>query len=86
MKVELRLFGPWRALGDDGALLLQVADGACIADVRAALAAHAQARGDAASAALLRVSAFASEDTVLRDAEPVPADGRLAVLPPVNGG
>jgi molybdopterin synthase sulfur carrier subunit len=34
----------------------------------------------------LHSSALASDSAVLRDHEAVPADGRMAVLPPVSGG
>jgi molybdopterin synthase sulfur carrier subunit len=57
-----------------------------VGDVRSALADYAAANWSDFRPALLRVSAFASERAVLRDADPVPSDGRMAVLPPVSGG
>lgn len=86
MNVTVQLFGAFRDWQTGAPLSLTVADGACIRDVRAALAAHAQAHWPGFRAGLLQVSAFASDSRILRDADPVPDDGLLAVLPPVNGG
>ena len=86
MIVTVQLFGAFRQWQTDAPLALVVADDARIADVRAALHAHAQAQWPGFREGLLQVSAFASDTQVLRDADPVPGDGRLAVLPPVNGG
>lgn len=58
---------------DDG--VLTVAD---------ALAQLASARPELASA--LDRCACVSGDTIIRRADPVPADGRIALLPPVAGG
>ena len=86
MNETVQLFGAFRDWQTDAPLTLSLADDARIADVRAALAAHAQAHWPGFRAGLLQVSAFASDTRILRDADPVPGDGRLAVLPPVNGG
>ncbi|MEO5566747.1 MAG: MoaD/ThiS family protein, partial [Luteimonas sp.] len=72
---------------DPGAqVTLELADGASVADLRAALRVYAQAHWPGFSPGLLQHSAFASDTTVLRDAEALPADGRMAILPPVSGG
>jgi molybdopterin synthase sulfur carrier subunit len=86
MNIHLSLFGAFRQYEPGAVVNLALADDSTIADVRAALERHASTHWPDFRPGLLRVSAFASECCVLRDAEPVPADGRLAVLPPVSGG
>jgi len=86
MKVQLSLFGGFRDYQSSGVVELEVMDGACVADVRAALAAHAESQWAGFRPGLLKSSAFASDTAVLREADPVPADGRMAILPPVSGG
>lgn len=86
MKVTLSLFGAFRSFDPGAQVTLELADGACVADLRAALDAYGQAHWPGFSPGLLQRSAFASDTTVLRDAEALPADGRMAILPPVSGG
>lgn len=86
MKVLLNLFGAFRDLQPEAQLQLEVPDGACVADLRRAVAEHAQRHWPDFRPGLLARSAFASEAAVLRDGEALPADGRMAVLPPVSGG
>lgn len=86
MKIEVRLFGAFREYVPDALVQLEVADGASVGDVRAALERHGCAHWPGFQPALLQRSALASDSSVLRDAEPLPADGRMAVLPPVSGG
>jgi len=86
MKLQVRLFGPFRDFQPQPVLELDIADGADVAAARAALAAHAAAHWPACPPGLLRSTAFASEDALLRDGDALPADGRIAVIPPVNGG
>ncbi len=86
MTVTLRLFGAFREYEPSGRVQLQVPEPATVADLRAALDAFGRTHWPAFRPELLRVSAFASASDVLRDAEPLPADGELAILPPVSGG
>lgn len=86
MEIQLSVFGAFRDFAPDGKVVLHVPDGARVADVRDALSAHALSQWPGFRPGLLASSAFASESAVLRDADPVPTDGRLAVLPPVSGG
>ena len=86
MKLQVRLFGPFRDFQPQPVLELDLADGADVAAARAALAAHAAAHWPACMPGLLRSTAFASEDALLRDGDALPEDGRIAVIPPVNGG
>lgn len=86
MKVKVSLFGAFRSF-DPGALVeLEMAEGARVADLRQALEEYGAAHWQGFVPALLRRSAFASETTVLREADALPSDGRMAVLPPVSGG
>jgi molybdopterin synthase sulfur carrier subunit len=86
MKIQLGLFGAFREFEPQGHIELEIADGADIAQLRSAFDAFARERWSGFRPGLLASSAFASESAVLRDHEPVPSDGRVAVLPPVSGG
>ena len=86
MKVELSLFGAFRSHDPEARVVLEVPEGARVADLRAALDRHAREHWPTYRPELLKVSAFASETTMLRDAEPLPEGVTMAVLPPVSGG
>ncbi|MFT3805682.1 MoaD/ThiS family protein [Arenimonas sp.] len=85
MRIELELFGALRGVEPHDRLVLEV-DGACVADLRRAVATHAAANWPGIAPGLLQRCAFATPTQVLRDAEPLPPDGRMAILPPVSGG
>lgn len=85
MQVDIQLFGALRGLETGDRLSLEVA-GNAVADARKALTAHAGSHWPAALSAILPACAFASNTLLLRDAMPLPEDGGLVVLPPVNGG
>jgi molybdopterin synthase sulfur carrier subunit len=85
MNIELQLYGALRGLEENDTLHLEII-GETIDDVRIALLAFAERNWPSASSALLPSCAFASSSSILRGAMPVPDDGRLVVLPPVNGG
>ena len=85
-EIELQLFGVYREYDARGVIRLSVPKPAHIADLRAALAAYAKAHWPAFRPGLLAVSAFASEHSLLRDADLLPAASVMAVLPPVSGG
>ncbi|HSR65214.1 MAG TPA: thiamine biosynthesis protein ThiS [Xanthomonadaceae bacterium] len=86
MKIEIQLFGAFRDFEPAALVALELPADAVVGDVRAALERHAVARWPRFQPALLQRSALASTSSVLRDHEPLPADGRMAVLPPVSGG
>lgn len=86
MNVELSLFGAFREYDASASIRLELADDARIADLRLAVQTYGETHWPGFKPGLLARSAFASESAVLRDAEPVPADGKMAVLPPVSGG
>lgn len=86
MKVEVSLYGAFRACQPEPQVILELPDGARVSDLRLALEAHGNVHWPDFRPALLRSSAFASQVEVLREHEALPVDGRVAVLPPVSGG
>lgn len=86
MKVQVSLFGAFRSFDPGAQVVIDVPDGARVAELRQALEHYGCTHWQGFNPALLRRSAFASETTVLREADALPADGRMAVLPPVSGG
>ncbi|MBJ6978274.1 MoaD/ThiS family protein [Luteimonas sp. MC1895] len=86
MKVVVSLFGAFREHDPAARLELDLPDGARVADLREALDRHGREHWPAYRPELLKASAFASETTLLRDAEQVPDGVPMAVLPPVSGG
>lgn len=86
MRVSVRLFGAFRDLHDAEQVELDIPEGGTLDDVRNALHAFGSAHWPAFKPGLLQKSAFGSDDAFLHRHSPVPADGRLVVLPPVSGG
>ena len=86
MNIQLRLFGACRDLHPEPVLQFTLADGSRIADLRRALPAQFTHADSGRAAALIAASAFASDEELLRDNDPLPADGRVAIMPPVSGG
>ena len=85
MRIELELFGALRGLEPGDRIALDV-EGDRVTDLRLALVAHAARQWPGIAPGLLARCAFATPAQVLRDAEPLPEDGRMAALPPVSGG
>lgn len=86
IRLDIRLFGFLRSYDANARLALELPGDARIADLRAALIRHGLAHWPGFSADALHSCAFASERAVLRDSDALPADGQVAVLPPVSGG
>ncbi len=84
--ITLGLYGACRDLHPEPALRLALPDGATVADLRRALPAHFSAASSAKAHALISASAFATDQALLRDTDPLPEDGQLSILPPVSGG
>ncbi|GEM_PF-354548 len=82
--VPVRLFGAFRQFGDPPVVDVPLPDRARVTDLRSGLAEHYAGNDNALS--LLRASAFATDETVLDDSDPVPQGRNLSVLPPVCGG
>jgi molybdopterin converting factor small subunit len=81
--IRVRLFGAFRQFAEGPAMALTVPAGGSVADVRKAFAARFQGNDNAL--ALLKASAFATDQSVLDDDDALP-DAELSVLPPVCGG
>ena len=84
-QITLQLFGAFSDLDPAREIIVEVSGGH-VADLRAALRTVLPARWPGFRAGLLDYSAFADAQRVLRDHEPLPQDGRVAILPPVSGG
>lgn len=83
MNIEIQLFGAFRQYGDGSAIQVSVPEDSEVAGLRQAM--HEQLADDNARA-LLRASAFATDERVLDETESVPAERNIAILPPVCGG
>lgn len=86
MRISIQLYGAFRQFQEAGTLDLDCPGAATINDVRVAMDAYGQSHWHGYSPGLLRTSAFATETEILRTSNAIPADGRLAVIPPVSGG
>ena len=86
MKITLQLFGRFREFSAAPEIALDLPGVSTVAEFRAAFDAWAGAHWPGYAPALLKASAIATESTLLRADSPLPADGRLALLPAVSGG
>ena len=86
MKITLQLFGRFRDFSAAPEIALDLPGVSTVAEFRAAFDAWAGAHWPGYAPGLLKASAIATESTLLRADSPLPADGRLALLPPVSGG
>ena len=86
MKITLQLFGRFREFSAAPEIALDLPGVSTVAEFRAAFDAWAGAHWPGYAPALLKASAIATESTLLRADSPLPAAGRLALLPPVSGG
>ena len=84
--IELRLFGIYREYQPSSMLQLAIADNATVADLRSALRAHAEMNWPNCSRNLIVATAFASDSSIMRDADVIPDCDYMAALPPVSGG
>ncbi|MFZ6696593.1 MoaD/ThiS family protein [Stenotrophomonas acidaminiphila] len=84
-QVNLQLFGAFSELDASREIVVDVA-GDHVADLRQALRTLLQQRWPQFRAGLLDYSVFADQQSVLREHERLPEDGRVAILPPVSGG
>lgn len=86
MKINLQLFGALKQSGIKS-LDLDLPENSTIADLRAVLESHLMKSGSNVPSKLIQVSAFATEQAVLKDSDIVTSEYRnLAILPPVSGG
>ncbi|MNV14266.1 ThiS family protein [compost metagenome] len=84
-QITVQLFGAFSELTPSREIAV-LTHGEHIADLRSALRELIAQRWPQFRAGLLDYSAFADEYRVLRDNEPLPENGRVAILPPVSGG
>lgn len=86
MKIELDLFGTFRDFETVSRIVVEIADGARVSELRTAVQVYGEQHWPGFHCGLLSRSAFASEAAILRDGESVPSSGRMSLLPPVSGG
>lgn len=86
MMITLQLFGRFREFSPKPEIALEFPGIATVGEFRVAFDAWAQANWPGYRPALLETAAIATDSTFLRANSPLPADGRIAVLPPVSGG
>lgn len=84
-QMQVQLFGAFSDL-DPQREIEVVTHGEHISDLRQALRELIAQRWPQFRAGLVDYSVFADEQHVLRDHDPLPEDGRVAILPPVSGG
>ena len=82
-QVEVKLFGAFRQYSPDKAIVVNLPEEASVAKLRQAFS---EQLGDDNARALLRSSAFATDEAVLEESDPVPTGRSLSILPPVCGG
>lgn len=86
MKVCIQLHGAMREAAAGGQIEIEAPTGTTIGELRERLQQHLQEQHSTISPTLVQRSAFAGGDSILHNAQPIPADGQLAILPPVSGG
>jgi molybdopterin synthase sulfur carrier subunit len=86
MLITLQLFGRFREFSDAPEIVLDFPGVQTVADFRSAFDLWAQANWAGYASGILKVAAIATETGLLHAGSPLPADGRIAVLPPVSGG
>lgn len=86
MKVRITLFGALRDADARGFVELDASDTCTIGELRELLHDYLRDTTPHISAGLVQRCAFASADEILHNHRTLPADGQLAILPPVSGG
>jgi molybdopterin converting factor small subunit len=81
MKVTVQLFARARDLAGASAVMVDLPEGATVADLRGALAANYPALGP-----ILERSAVAVDNDFAEDGLVLPSSPEIALLPPVSGG
>ena len=85
MHIHMKLFGPFRTIGET--IDLNVPSGSTADDLPAAMTDYIEALGDHAQLIqTLAVSRFATETSVLARGQTLTDGMQLAVIPPVAGG
>jgi molybdopterin converting factor small subunit len=82
-EIAVRLFGAFRDQADGAEIRVTLPREATVETLREAFG---QALTSDNARSLLRASAFATDDSILSESDPVPTDRDIAILPPVCGG
>ena len=85
INVNLNLYGAFRQLGVSK-ITLEVPEVATVADLRKSLEKYIKNSKIKISDQLIEVSAFATDESVLKDTDKVISNMSLAVFPPICGG
>ncbi|MCA9103089.1 MAG: MoaD/ThiS family protein [Planctomycetales bacterium] len=81
MKIHLRMFAAAREVAGADAIEIMLPAGACVADVRTALARQLPALAQMSGQLMIAVNhEYAADDA------PIPPDAEVACIPPVSGG
>lgn len=86
MDIEVQLFGRFRDFSAQPALRIKLDGVRTVAEFRHAFEAWACAHWPDYPPGLLQGAAIATETELLHADSAMPADGRIAILPPVSGG
>jgi len=81
--IPVKLYGAFRQYSPDKTVTVSLPEAATVATLRQAFG---QQFDDNNVLALLAASAFATDEAVLEEQDPVPRDKALSILPPVCGG
>ncbi|MCP1727281.1 molybdopterin converting factor small subunit [Natronospira proteinivora] len=82
-KIDVKLYGAFRQYSPNKSVTVSLPAEATVSSLRQAFA---EQFDDDNARALLKASAFATDEAVLDEQEPVPSDKPLSILPPVCGG
>lgn len=86
MMITLQLFGRFRDFSTAPEIQVELPGITTVAEFRNAFDSWALGHWPRYTSGLLRSSAIATESDLLQAWSPLPADGRIAILPPVSGG
>lgn len=86
MTIRITLFGALREADPAGELEIPRPDKGTVGELRQHLVEYLGRHAPDISPGLIERSAFATDETVLRDSDAVPPVDALAILPPVSGG
>lgn len=83
--VKLHLYGGFRQLGTSE-ISLKLQENSTVWDLREALKQHIQKSKIEIPEQFVKISVFATNESILKDGDPATGHLSLAVLPPVCGG
>lgn len=83
--VKLYLYGGFRQLGASE-ITFKLQEHSTVSDLREKLKQYIQQSKSEISEQIVKISVFATDESILRDSDPVSGHMSLSVLPPVCGG